>query len=147
MRESAFAAKTKGYRERLSTFASFILPFYDRAESEYFDRLKGQGAFRAFEIICTLPEPVLVIVISDGENNPDGLAEGAKNARILNHQVILAFLAAHGAIERTSISSVLERQDVAILRCSPKELARAINAEVAKLGHSRTIRNEPTGWK
>jgi uncharacterized protein (DUF58 family) len=139
MRESAFAAKTRGYWERLSTFASFILPFYQRAESKYFERLRGQGAFKAFEIICTFLEPVLVIVISHGETNLDGLAEGAKNARRLNHQVVLAILAASEPRKRIEILSNLEGQGLGILRCRPEELPRAINAEILKLSHSRTI--------
>jgi hypothetical protein len=139
MRESAFVAKTKWYWERLSTFASFILPFYERAESKYFDRLRGQGAFKAFEIICTFPEPVLVIVISDGETNLDGLAEGAKNAKIMNHQVVLAILSELEPTKRIEIFSDLERQGVAILEYRPGELSRTINAEILKLAHSRSI--------
>jgi uncharacterized protein (DUF58 family) len=139
MKESTFAAKTEGYWERFSSFASFLLPFYKRAESNYFERLKRQGAHKAFEIVCTLPEPVLVIVVSDGETNLDGIAEGARNARRLNHQVVLAILSAQAPTERIDMLSDLERQDVGIVRCSPEELSRAVNAVILKLSVSRTI--------
>jgi hypothetical protein len=139
MRESAFAAKTKAYWKQFSSFASFILPFYERAESKYFERVRRQGAFKVFEIICTFPEPVLVIAISDDETNLDGLAEGAKNARIVGHQIVLAILAAPKPEKGIEILSDLEGQGVGILRCSPEELSRAINAGVLNLSHSRTI--------
>lgn len=137
-RKPAFSSKTKEYRERLSTFAGFTLPFYERAKSKYLERLRGQGVFRAFEMICALPEPVLVIVISDGETNLDGLAEGMKRARWLNHQVVLAILASPEA-SRTETLLNLADQGVGILRCPPEELSRAINAEIHKLSHSRPI--------
>jgi uncharacterized protein (DUF58 family) len=139
IRKSAFAIETKAYWETLCSFASFVLPFYRRSESKYFERVRGQGAFKAFQIICSLPEPVLVIVISDGETNPDGLAEGAKKARILNHQVILATLAAPEPTKQIGTSSDLEGHGVRVLRCRPEELSRAINAEILKTGHRRTI--------
>jgi uncharacterized protein (DUF58 family) len=138
-RESAFVAKTKAYRERFYSLASFVLPFYRRAESKYFERLRRQGAFKAFEIICTLREPVLVIVISDGETNLDGLVEGAKKARTANHKVVLAVLEVPEQAERIEILSDLEGQGMGVLRCRPEELSRAINAEILKLSHSRTI--------
>lgn len=146
-RKSTIVAKTKAQWERFLWFASFVLPFYDRATSKYFERLGRQGIFKAFQIVCSYPEPVLLIVITDGHTNLEGLVEGAKNARRLNHQIILGFLAARGTSERTSISSALERQGVGSLRCKPEELTKAINAEIAKLGHSRTILGELTGWK
>ena len=134
------AARTEAYWERFSSFANLILPFYQRAESKYFERLGGQGAFKAFEIICTLPEPALVIVISDGETNLDGLAEGAKNARALKHQVILMTLEPAKGIE---MFSDLEDHGVDIWRCRPEDLSRAINAAILKLSHTRTIPLEP----
>jgi uncharacterized protein (DUF58 family) len=137
MRGSAFPAKT--HWERLSTFASFILPFIKRAESKYFERLRGQGAFKAFEVICTFPEPVLVIAISHDKTNLDGLAEGAKNARTMNHQVVLAIISELELTRRIEILSDLESQGVGILRCHPEELSRAISAEILKLSHNRTI--------
>jgi hypothetical protein len=139
MRQSTFAAKTKRYWERLSTFAAFTLPFYERAESKYFERLRGEGAYKGFEIICDFPEPALVIVISDGKSDLDGLAEGAKRARILNHQVVLAIIAAHGPGQQIEILSDLEGSGVGVLRCSPEELSRAVNTEILKLSRGRTI--------
>jgi uncharacterized protein (DUF58 family) len=143
-RKSAFAAKTKAYCERFSSFASFILPFYERAECKYFERLRRQGVFKAFETICTRPEPVLLIVISDGKTNLDGLAEGAKNARILNYQVVVAVLAEPEQTKRIAILSDLEGQGVGILRCCPEELSRAINAQILELSRSRTTPVEMT---
>lgn len=137
LKERVFAARTKADWERFSSFASVVLPFYKRAQSKYFQRLRKQGVFRAFEIICNLPEPVLVIAISDGETNLDGLAEGTKNARTLNHQVVLAILAE--PTKRIEILSDLEAQSVGVLRCRPEELSTAIIAEVIGLNHSRII--------
>jgi uncharacterized protein (DUF58 family) len=143
-KESGFAAQTQWYQKRLSTFASFILPFYEKAKSKYFERVTGEGAFKAFEIVCEFAQPALVIVISNDEANLDGLSEGAKKARISNHQVIVAILAVRELTRLIEIPSDLEVYGVRVLRCSPKELSRAINAEILALSHSRTIPLEAT---
>jgi len=139
MRESAFAARTKGYWERLSTFASFVLPFYQRAESKYFDRVRGKGAFKAFEIICAFPEPVLVIVISDGKSNLDGVAQGAKNAKILNHEILLVILGSADPADQIELASDLQHQGVGVLRCRPEQLSGAVNAKILELSHRRAF--------
>jgi uncharacterized protein (DUF58 family) len=141
IRESAIGAKTKAHWERLSLLTSFILPFYQRAESKFFERLKRQGVFKAFEIICAFPEPALMIVISDGETNFDGLVEGAKNARMLNHKVVLVIIEVL-VQERIEMLSALQDLGVGTLICRPKELSQAINAEILSLSHSRTIQVE-----
>jgi uncharacterized protein (DUF58 family) len=141
IRESAIGAKTKAHWERFSLLTSFILPFYQRAQSKFFERLKGQGVFKAFEIICAFPEPALVIVISDGETNFDGLVEGAKNARMLNHKVVLVIIEVL-VQERIEMLSALQDLGVGTLICRPKELSQAINAEILSLSHSRTIQVE-----
>ncbi len=139
MRESAIVASTKAYAERFSSYASSILPFYERAESKYFARLRGKGAFKAFEIICSLPESVLVIVISRDEKDLDGIVEGAKIASTLNHQIIVTVLPSPDPRKRIEILSDLEHHGVGILRCKPEELSRGINAEILRLSHTRTI--------
>ncbi len=144
MRDSAFAAKTRGYWERLSTFASIVLPFYQRVESKYFERMRRQGAFKAFETICAFSEPVLAIAISDGRANLDGLVEGAKNARTLNHQIVLAILSELDSTNPIEIISDLEAQGIGILRCAPQELSRAISRQVFELSRNRTIATSAT---
>jgi hypothetical protein len=130
---------TEGFWERLSLFANIVLPFYENAESKYFRRLRRQGVFKAFEIICTLPEPVLVIVISDGETNLDGLAEGAQNARTLNHRVVVTIVVEPDQDARDEILSHLRDRGVVILRCSPDGLPRAINDGILKSSLDRTV--------
>jgi hypothetical protein len=137
--ELALTARAKAYWDRFSSFASFILPFYERAEAKYFKRLRRQGAFKAFEIVCTLPEPILVIAISDGGTNFDGLAEGAKNARILNHQIILAILKGHGPTNPIEGISLLEDQGICVLRCTPEVLSRTIHDQILNMTRSRSI--------
>jgi uncharacterized protein (DUF58 family) len=138
MRESESAVRSKGYLERLSALATFIVPFYERAQSKYFERVREEGAFKAFKIVRDFPEPVLVIVISDGETNIDGLADGARNARMLNHRVVLAVVAVAESAKRIEVLSDLVSQGVGFLRCRPEELSRAINAEILRSSHSRT---------
>jgi uncharacterized protein (DUF58 family) len=139
IRESGLAPETRWHQKRLATFASFVLPFYERARSKYFERARDTGVFKAFELVCALPEPALVIVISDCEINLDGLAEGAKNARILNHQIVLAILATPERTKELETFSDLEGHGMRVSRCRPEELSRAINAEILKLSHSRAI--------
>jgi uncharacterized protein (DUF58 family) len=143
MRNSAFTVRTKGYWERLSTFASFVLPFYERAESKYFEHVRGQGAFKAFEIICTFREPVLVIVISDGKSNLDGVAQGAKSTRILDHEIILVVIGSVEPTDQIELMSDLQHQGIGVLRCRPDELSRAVNAKILELSHRRAFLVRP----
>jgi uncharacterized protein (DUF58 family) len=144
MTKNVLTIKTAAYWERFSSFASSILPFYERAESNYLERVRRQGGFKAFEFICALSEPVLVIVISDGTTCLEGLTEGAKNARMLNHQVVFAFLTGSGPTKRIEASTDLEDQGVGMIICSASKLSSAINAEILKLSHRRTIAIEPS---
>jgi hypothetical protein len=137
MKESVLIDTTKAHWRRLISFASFVLPFYNVAESKYFERVKEQGVFKAFEIVCNLPEPTLVIVIAHRKTKLVGLAEGAKNARTLNHQVVVLIPAAYGPTRSTEILSSLRDQGVGILMCPPEELSKAIANEIPRLTRNR----------
>jgi hypothetical protein len=141
--EITLPASTRAYWKRLSSFRHAILPFYRRAESQYFGRLRKQGAFKAFNIICTLPEPILAIAISDGQTNLDGLVEGAKSAKALNHQVVLAILQGPKRPKPASSTDAilgLNPQSSWILRCSPSELSRGISGQILDRSYSRSLR-------
>lgn len=140
IRGSALAPKTRAYWERFSSFASLILPFYQKAESKYFERAKRQGAFKAFESICTFPEPVFVIVISDGKTDLDGLVEGAKNAALAGHRVVLAILADPVKHRPADGFSELQEFGIQIFRTKPDQLLRTISAATLQMSHIRQIR-------
>jgi hypothetical protein len=147
MRKSELAGRSKSYLEQLSAFATFIVPFYERAKSKHFERVRGEGGFKAFEIICGFPEPVLVIVISAGETNLGGLVEGAKKARILNHQVVLTIVGTAEPATHTETLSDLESHGIRVLRCHPEEIPRAIGAEILRCGRTRGVLVEHNRWK
>jgi uncharacterized protein (DUF58 family) len=131
-KRSGVVASTKFYQKRLSSFASIILPFYERAGSKYLERVGRTGAFKAFQIVCTLPAKALVIAILNDETNFDGLAEGAKNARILNHQVVLTIVGARETKGSSERLSELQPYGVGVLRCSPEELAPRFEWDVVQ---------------
>lgn len=89
-RESARAFSP--FREKVRNLAENVLPFLEKARSDYLAASRKQGAFKAFEVICALMRPTLVIAISNGKQNIDGLLEGAKVAAAAGCQVIIVFL-------------------------------------------------------
>jgi uncharacterized protein (DUF58 family) len=135
---TALSSEPKSYRERFNSFSRAVLPFYKRLESTYLERLGKQGAFAAFDVICNLPEPVLVISISDGETNSVGLFEGARKAARSNHRVVVALLT---EFEETSpFKTALDTQEfgLRVLECAPRELSQRVYAEVLELSRIRS---------
>jgi hypothetical protein len=139
MTEIASAHKTLPYSENLSSFARVILPYYREAGTKHLRRIRREGVFRAFEMIRILPEPVLVITISDGMTNLDGLSEGARYAAMLKHRVVLAIIAHPKKPPPLKTLSDLERFGIRILKCNPEELCKAVGAEILAMSHVRTI--------
>ena len=135
---TALSSGAKSYRERFNSFSRAVLPFYKRLESTYLERLGKQGAFAAFDMVCSLPESVLVIAISDGKTNSVGLFEGAKKAARSNHRVVMALLADFE--ETLPIKTALGTQEfgLRVLECAPRELSQRIYAEVLELSRIRS---------
>ena len=138
-RELSFREKTKPYHDRSVSFAGRILPFYRMAMSNRLRKLRRQGVFRAFELIGDLSEPVLVVAISNGKTNLDGLYEGAKRSAILKHRVIIAILLSSN--EPSSVESffTLEQARIRTLRCTPDQLWRITSSEIATMGRDRHV--------
>jgi uncharacterized protein (DUF58 family) len=135
---TVLSSETKSYRERFNSFSRAVLPFYKRLESTYLERLGKQGAFAAFDMVCNLSEPVLVIAISDGETNSVGLFEGARKAARSNHRVVVALLT---EFEETSpFKTALDPQEfgLRVLECAPRELSQRVYAEVLELSRVRS---------
>lgn len=135
---TALSSGAKSYRERFNSFSRAVLPFYKRLESTYLERLGKQGAFAAFDMVCSLPESVLVIAISDGKTNSVGLFEGAKKAARSNHRVVMALLADFE--ETLPIKTALGTQEfgLRVLECAPRELSQRVYAEVLELSRIRS---------
>jgi uncharacterized protein (DUF58 family) len=142
LKESAIVAERTLSSKSFRSFANSVIPFYQRAESKYLRHIRKQGAFKAFEVVCALPEPILVIVICDGLTNNDGLVEGARNASLLGHNIVVAIPTTSDSPTRIDTISDLNDQRLRIFRCPPEDLPRAIGPEILMLGHSRSISSE-----
>ncbi len=125
--------------EWAGSFARTLLPYYQRAKSERLRKIRSQGVFRAFETVCNLPEPVLAVAISDGKTNLDGLYEGAKNAALAGHRVVLAILS--DPLERRSADVLSELQGfgIQVFRIIPDQLWRTIDAATLQMSRIRQI--------
>ena len=130
------SVRTEPISEVFACFARAVLPFYRNAMSRYLSRLRKEGVFKAFEAVCDSAEPMLVIAISDGRRNLDGLSEGAKHASVLKHRVVVVVLADSGKVlaERLSDS---EPTGTRTIVCSPGELWYAVNAEILETTRTR----------
>jgi uncharacterized protein (DUF58 family) len=140
MRELAFTAKNDPRSKRFASFAGNILPFLSKAKRNHLDRLRTQGVFKAFERACSLSEPVLVFVISNGTANLDGLYEGARNAGMSNHRVVLAILSSPSKASPIERLSGLARFGVRISGCTPQEISGVLGDEILEISHGRRLR-------
>jgi len=136
-RQLASPGKTEPVRGPFALFAEAVLPFYRKAWSGYVPRLRKEGMFKAFEAICDLTEPVLVIAISDGRKNLDGLYGGAKRASALNHRVVVMILARSWRDSLTQLLSDSEAIGTRTVICSVGELWNAVNAEMLEMSRER----------
>jgi uncharacterized protein (DUF58 family) len=136
-RQLASQGKTEPFGELFSSFASAVLPFYRQAISRYPLRLRQEGVFKAFEAIRDLLEPALVIAISDGETNLDGLCEGSRQASTLNHRVIVALVVRFGKKVSAEWLSDLEKTGTRVVECTPEMLWDAVNAEMLQMSRRR----------
>jgi uncharacterized protein (DUF58 family) len=135
--ESATFGKAKPFYERYHALVSHILPFYRAHTSKHVSRVKREGAFKAFQIVCRLSEPVLVIAVSDGETNLEGLCEGARQASMLNHRVVIAILVRSGRTVSAEWLSDIESTGARVVKCTPEELWSAVNTEILQLTRKR----------
>jgi hypothetical protein len=135
------SVRTEPISEVFASFARTVLPFYRKAMSRYLPRLRKEGVFKTFEAVCHSAEPMLVIAISDGRKNLDGLFEGVKHASVLNHRVVVVILADSGRsvlTERLRDSASIGTRTIV---CSPGELWNAVNAEILQMSTSRPSAN------
>ena len=140
MRGLAFTAKIDPRSKRFASFAGNILPFFSKAKRNHLHKLRTQGVFKAFERVCSLSEPVLVFVISDGAVNRDGLYEGARNAAISNHRVVIAIVSQFGRASPIERLSGLERFGVRISEHAPQEISGVLGAEIPAMSRTRSVR-------
>jgi len=131
------SVRTAPIPEVFAWFARAVLPFYRNAMSKYALRLRKDGAFRAFEITRELDEPMLVIAISSDRTGLDGLYEGARQATMSNHRVIIAFPVHPGNQRLSEWLSNPEEMGIRTVLCPPEGLWSAINAELLDMSRAR----------
>jgi hypothetical protein len=135
---TVLSSETKSYRERSNSFSRAILPYYERLESTYLEKLRKQGVSAAFDIVCNLFEPVLVIAISDGNVNSRGLFEGAKKAAKSNHRVIVELLSHFEEIIPIKTELGAQEFGVRVLECAPQELWQTVYVGVLEMSRIRS---------
>jgi hypothetical protein len=140
MKEQELPANTDSRMSQSASFTSKILPFLSKAKRNHVERLTAQGVFKAFERVCSLPEPVLVVVISSGATGLDGLCQGARNAAISNHRVIITILSqCKGAAPIEKLSG-LKRFSVRVSERTPKEISGILSVEIPAMSHARSVK-------
>lgn len=137
-------SKEKTFHERYSTLVNLILPFYRTAASRRVTKLKQQGAFKAFQIVCRLRERVLAIAVSDAETNLDGLCEGARYAAALSHRVFIAVSPLTQSLMVIDLLAGLQRSGVRVIRCEPDELWRRLSADLLAISRTSPFRTRIT---
>jgi hypothetical protein len=98
-----------------------------------------QGAYKAFAKASSSTEPLLIIAISDGKRNTDGIVQGAKIAATSRHRVILLLLASYGRIPASHSFAALQNLGVRLQQCRTEEVARIIQAQLIKASQERYI--------
>jgi hypothetical protein len=134
------------FGDLVQSLASKVLPFYDVAISTHLLRVKGQGAFKAFEIIATLTEPTLTVCLASRNTKASGLYEGARLAATLNHRVVLALIDPHEYAEESADQfRGLTNLGVRLVTTTPDRLWRTVNKELEASGQRRAIAGRSLG--
>jgi len=128
------AFEHSAFKEKLSALIEMVLPFYERSRSKYFSELRGQGVFKAFVAISAFREPTLVVAISDGRRNINGLLEGADVAARAGHRVIIAFLDETRSVQDLSSFA---KEGVQIVICETVALWSSVSETILALGRTR----------
>ena len=126
-------------REWPDSFARTLLPFFQRAKSKHLRKVRRLGAFAAFEDLCNLPEPVLAVAITDGQTNLDALYEGAKNAALSDHRVVLVILTDSTVHRPPDELTDLREFGIHVHRIRANQLWRTIDAATFEMNRIRRI--------
>jgi len=135
---AAHGNPSKPSLRRVGLFARTILPFYAYADSKRSERLREQGAYRAFKAIAESSERTLTLAIADGRTNVEALVEGAKLAARSNHEVALVLLSIDAADFHHILDLTSHLRRVMVARSTPNNIMRAVSAEIIELSHRRT---------
>jgi len=128
--------------DRLSSFASNILPFYSRAMSNRFRELRKKGAFAAFEATCELGESALVIAITDGKTNWNALYEGSRKATVYGHRVLIVIVSHTYETEPRNAFSEKTWEGVRTINCHASDIWTTVNSEIIALSRGRGVPRE-----
>jgi hypothetical protein len=116
---------------QVQLLSRLTLPYLMRSMSGYLKRVRKQGAYKAFAIVNGEAEPMLVIAISNGKVNLNGLFEGAKTAMTLGHQVIVVIVDSHARVD-------FEPLGVPTLICKPYEVEAKVSRKILEVSRSRS---------
>lgn len=119
--------------EKLVVLADFILPFLRSAESKRLQELRGQPVFRAFESASQLKERALVLAVSGGQGNLNGLFEGAVYASRAGHEVIVAILNP----KFWSASKEIVPDGIGLINCTAGELLSSLKTTILTMSRRR----------
>jgi uncharacterized protein (DUF58 family) len=142
LKGSTVASSIQRYQfgEGLDPVFARLFSFYRGARFRNRQKLSEQGIFIALTQLSGLSGSCLVIAITDGKTNLNGLIEGARTAVISGHRVILVQLIEH--YQKIPTSYILpELRDIGIRlqECLPEELPAVIQAEIARMSRERFI--------
>ncbi|MGD0176601.1 MAG: DUF58 domain-containing protein [Candidatus Bathyarchaeia archaeon] len=113
--------------------------FYTDVRLRHRERMHQQGAFIALSHMGNRSDSCLIIAVTDGTTNLNGLIEGTRAATISGNRVILVLLTPYGKISTSHIFPELQDTGVKIQECLPEELPRLIEAEIARMSRERFV--------
>lgn len=139
---NASVSSIERYQYR-NTFNPDFVPLrwlYTDARLRHRERLNVQGAYMALARLNTLSNSSLIIAVTDGKTNLNGLVEGARLATSSGHRVILVILIEYyQRIPTSYIFAGLRDRGIRMQECFPEELPALIEAEIARMSHERLI--------
>lgn len=114
--------------------------FYRDARLRRRGRLHEEGSFMALAQLGRLSDPCLIIGVTDGRTNLNGLIEGARTATLSGHRVILVLIIGHYQKIPTSYEfSELKNIGIRLQECLPEELPASIQTEIAQMSRERFL--------
>jgi len=103
------------------------------------ERLRKQGAFLALTQIGGDSECFLIIAVTDGKTNLNGLIEGARAATVSGHRVVLVLLTDYRKIPTSYVFPELQNIGVRMQECQPERLPAVIRAEIGRMSQQRIL--------
>lgn len=126
-------------RQAFDSLPTSIQHFYNESLVRQRELSQTQGAFIAFSRTCLLAERCLILAITDGRTNFEGIIGGARVAALSGHRPIVIILTNYPRIQTSFTFPEPRGTPVRVRQCYPEKLPFVVKTEVTRIGQVRIL--------